>query len=104
MRCARGVQKGRRFGFTAIGLLLLIATGYFFLIPFLNSHMLPLDFRLLGMFSLIPLAMGFLGLVKRPTDRQTALKLVNTLIGALAVFFILTDIVMVIAAAGKVSA
>ena len=61
--------------------------------------MLPLDFRLLGMFSLLPLAMGFLGLVKRPTERQTALKLVNTQIGALAVFFILTDIVMVIAAA-----
>jgi len=93
------VQKGRRFGFTAIGSLLLIATGYFFLIPYLYSYMLPLDFRLLGMFSLLPLAMGFLGLVKRPTERQTALKLVNTQIGALAVFFILTDIVMVIAAA-----
>ena len=97
-------QKGRRFGFTAIGLLLLIVTGYFFLTPYLYSHMLPLDFRLLGIFSLLPLAMGFLGLFKRPTDRQTALKLVNTLIGALAVFFILTDIVMVIAAASKVSA
>jgi 1,4-dihydroxy-2-naphthoate octaprenyltransferase len=97
-------QKGRRFGFTAIRLLLLIATGYFFLIPYMYSRILYLDFRLLGMFSLVPLALGFLGLVKRPTDRQTALKLVNTLIGSLAVFFILTDIVMVIAAASKVSA
>lgn len=91
-------QKGRRFGFTAIGLLLLIATGYFFLTPYLYTHMLRLDFRLLGMFSLLPLVMGILGLLKRPTNRQTALKLVNTLIGALAVFFILTDIVMVVAA------
>jgi 1,4-dihydroxy-2-naphthoate octaprenyltransferase len=97
-------QKGRRFGFTAIGLLLLIATGYFFLIPYLSSHLLPLDFRLLGMFSLLPLAIGFLGLVKRPVNRPTALKLVNTQIGALVVFLILTDIVMVIAAASKVSA
>jgi len=97
-------QKGRRFGFTAIGLLLLIATGYFFLIPYLYSHLLPLDFRLLGMFSLLPLAMGFLGLVKCPVNRQTALKLVNTQIGALVVFFILMDIVMVIAAASKVLA
>lgn len=97
-------QKGRRFGFTAIGSLMLIATGYFFLVPDLYSYMLPLDFRLLGMFSLLPLAIGFVGLVKRPVNRQTALKLVNTQIGALAVFFILTDIVMVIAAASKVSA
>jgi 1,4-dihydroxy-2-naphthoate octaprenyltransferase len=96
-------QKGRRLGFTAIGSLLLIATGYFFLIPSLYSHILPLDFRLLGMFSLLPLAIGFWGLVRRPADRQTALKLVNTLIGALAVFFILMDIVMVVAAAGKVA-
>lgn len=98
------VQKGRKFGFTAIGSLLLIATGYFFLIPYLYSYTLPLDFRILGLFSLLPLAMGFLGWVKRPTGRQIALKLVNTLIGALAVFFILTDIVMVVAAASKVSA
>ncbi len=97
-------QKGRRFGFTAIGLLMLIATGYFFLIPYLYSHPLSLDFRLLGMFSLLPLAMGFLGLVKRPVNRQTALKLVYSQIGALVVFLILTDIVMVIAAASKVSA
>ena len=92
-------QKGRRFGFTAIGLFLLIATGYFFLTPYLYTHLFPLDFRLLGIFSLLPLVMGFLGLLKRPTNRQTALKLVNTLIGALAVFFILTDVVMVVAAA-----
>jgi len=97
-------QKGRRFGFIAIGSLLLIATGYFFLIPYLYPYIPPLDFHLLGLFSLLPLAMGLLGLVKRPTDRQTALKLVNTLIGALAVFFILTDIVMVVAATSKVSA
>lgn len=97
-------QKGRRFGFTAIGSLLLFATGYFFLIPYLYSYMLPLDFRLLGMFSLLPLAVGFLGLVKRPVNRQTALKLVNTQIGSLVVFLILTDIVMVIAAARKMSA
>ena len=92
-------QKGRPFGFTTIGLLLLIATGYFFLTPYLYTHLFPLDFRLLGIFSLLPLVMGFLGLLKRPTNRQTALKLVNTLIGALAVFFILTDVVMVVAAA-----
>jgi len=28
-------RKGRRFGFTAIGLLVLFAAGYFFLIPYL---------------------------------------------------------------------
>jgi 1,4-dihydroxy-2-naphthoate octaprenyltransferase len=91
-------QKGRRFGFTAIGSLLLIATGFFFLIPYIYPHMLPLDFRLLGILSLLPLGMGILGMVKRPADRKTAIKLVNKIIGALAVFLILTDIVMVIAA------
>ena len=91
-------QKGRRFGFTAIGLLLFIATGCLSLIPMIYQLPLPLNFRLLQIFSLLPLGAGILGVIKRPTDRSAAIRLMNTIIGALAVFFVLTDIVLIIAA------
>jgi len=91
-------RKGRGFGFTAIGLLLLVATGFFFFIPVFYAHPLPVDFRILGFLSLLPLGMGVIDWVKRPADRHTAVKYVNGTIGALALFFILTDVVMVLEA------
>ncbi len=91
-------RKGRGFGFTVIGLLLLVATGFFFCGSALSSHPLPLDFRFLGFLSLLPLGMGIVGIFTRPADRQTAIKLVNGTIVALAMFFLLTDVVLVLAA------
>lgn len=91
-------QKGRGFGFTAAGSLLLVATGLFFYLPYLQPHAFALDFRILGYFSLLPLGPGILGMLKRPLDRQTATRLVTWMIIALAVFFMLTDIYMVSAA------
>ena len=91
-------RKGRGFGFTAIGSLLLVATGFFFCVPMLYSHPLSLDFRFLGFLSLLPLGMGVFGMVKRPADRQTAIKFVNGTIVTLATFFLLTDVVLVLAA------
>lgn len=90
-------QKGRKFGFMAIGCLLLIATGSLLLVPFIFELPLPLNFRLLEFFSLLPLGAGILGMIKRPTERIDAIRLMNTIIAALAVFFVLTDIVLIIA-------
>ena len=91
-------RKGWGFAFTAIGTLLMVATGFFFCISALSSHPLPVDFRLLGFLSLLPLGMGVIGMVKRPADRHTAIQYANGTIGTLAMFFILTDVVLVYAA------
>jgi 1,4-dihydroxy-2-naphthoate octaprenyltransferase len=91
-------RKGRSFGFTAVGALLLAATGFFFYVPYIYSHAFPLDFRLLGFLSLLPLGTGMFGLVKRPADRLTATKLSNWIIITTAVFFILMDVVLVFVA------
>jgi len=88
-------RKGRGFGFITIGSLLLVATGFFFCVPVLYSHPLPVDFRFLGFLSLLPLGMGVVGMVKRPADRQTAIQFVNGTIGTLAIFFILMDAVLI---------
>jgi 1,4-dihydroxy-2-naphthoate octaprenyltransferase len=91
-------QKGRRFGFTAIGLLLFIATGCQILVPFIYQLPQHFNFRLLEFLSLLPLGAGILGMIKRPTDRKKAIGLMNMIIGAMAAFFVLTDIVLIIAA------
>lgn len=91
-------RRGRGFAFTAAGLLLLAATGYFFIVPYLSSQALPLNFNFLGFLSLLPLATGVLGMVKRPLERQAATRLANVNIIALAVFLILMGGTMVFAA------
>ena len=89
-------RKGRRFGFTAIGVLLLVATGFFFSETYLFSRRFPLDFSFLGFLSLLPLGAGIFGMVKNSADQQTAALLVNGIIVTLAVFFILMDIYLVL--------
>jgi 1,4-dihydroxy-2-naphthoate octaprenyltransferase len=91
------VRKGRAFSFTVIGSLLIGATVYFFYVPLFIPSTLPLNFRLLGYFSLFPLGTGVFGMVKRPVERQMATKLVNGIIASLAVFFFLTDVYLVFA-------
>lgn len=84
-------QQGRAFGFISIGLLVLAATGFFFCIPYLYSRAFPLDFRLLGFFSLLPLGTGILGMVRNPVDRKMAAKFATGMIVTLGMFFILTN-------------
>lgn len=91
-------RMGRGFGFTAAGLLLLAATGFFFCVPYLSSQALPLNFHFLGFLSLLPLGAGIFGMVKRPVERQAATRLANANIITLAVFLILMDGTMVFAA------
>ena len=64
---------GRPSGFMTIGWLLLAATGYFFLVPLIFplpvSACIP---RVLAILSLLPMAVGLLGMLKRPLDRKAA--------------------------------
>ena len=92
-------QRGRGFGFSAAGGLLLSATGFFFCIPWLLPANPALNFRLLGLFSLLPLGPGLLGMLKRPANRRTATWLATWMVISLAGFFLLADVYMVYAAA-----
>ena len=101
-------QRGRGFGFSVAGAMLLAATGFFFCIPWLLAPLAPqvqvlpaahaLDFRLLGLFSLLPLGPGILGMLKRPAGRRTATRLAAWMVISLGVFFLLADVYMVYAA------
>jgi 1,4-dihydroxy-2-naphthoate polyprenyltransferase len=95
-------RLGRGFGFTAAAFLMLAGTGFFFFAPYLIARPFPLDFRLLGFLSLLPLGISIFSMVKKPSDKQTATRLVNGMIIALAAFLIFTDAYMVLAAAHKI--
>lgn len=84
-------RRGRDFGFTVVGISLLLATLSFFCFSWLTSRTYPLDFRLLGLLSLLPLGAGVTGMVGRPVDRQPAIKIVNGIVISLAVFCALAD-------------
>jgi 1,4-dihydroxy-2-naphthoate octaprenyltransferase len=82
---------GRSFGFIAIGLLLLAATGYFFLLPRIYPRS-PMDFRVLGGMSLLPLLPGLWGLARRPERRQPATQAATMIVITLAIFLIGIDV------------
>lgn len=84
-------RLGRAFGFVAIGLLLLGATGYFFILPVLHPQTLPLDFRVLGFLSLLPLLPGLWGLVQHPEKRQPATQIATAIVITLAILLIAID-------------
>ena len=84
-------RKGRSFGFTVIAVSFLLATLFFFCFPWLTSQIYPLDFRFLGILSLLPLAAGSIGLLKRNADRQSANQVVNLIMITIAALCILAD-------------
>lgn len=88
-------RKGRGFGFVLIAVAFLLATLFFLFFPLLTSRIYPLDFRFLGILSLLPLAAGFIGMLKRPAEKQSATRFVNGIMGTFAVFIILVDSYMV---------
>ncbi|MFO7968385.1 MAG: prenyltransferase [Archaeoglobaceae archaeon] len=83
-------RKGRVFGFEAIGVLLFIASGYFFVLPAVYQSYL--NFHFLGFFSLPFLSMGVWGLIKRPDKREKAVEIVNGNLKTLILFLMLTNI------------
>ena len=86
---------GRAFGFRAAGILLLAAAGYFFLVSAIAVYPLPVNFRILGFFSLLPLCAAWIGIVRRPEGKQESTFIVNTIIGAMIAFFVLSDTYLV---------
>jgi len=89
-------RLGRRAGFTAIGLLTLVATGYFFFLPRFVPQQIPIDFRVAGGLSLLPLLPGLWGLVRQPEDKQPATRIATVLVIALALFAILMDVYLLL--------
>ena len=84
-------RKGRGFGFTVIAASFLLATLFFLCFPWLTSWIYPLDFRILGILSLMPLAAGCIGLLRRPVEKQQATQVVNGIMIAIAAFCFLVD-------------
>jgi 1,4-dihydroxy-2-naphthoate octaprenyltransferase len=89
---------GRAFGFRVVGTLLLAVAGYYFLIPTITTKPLPVNFRILGLFSLLPLCAAWVGIMKRPEGKQQSTFIVNIIIGAMIAFFVLTDTYLVLLA------
>src|SRR4030042_3225704 len=88
-------RKGRGFGFTVIAASFLLATLYFLCFPWLTSRIYPLDFRFLGILSLIPLGAGCIGLLRRPIEKRSATRVVNGIMITIAAFCFLGDWYMV---------
>lgn len=84
-------RRGRGFGFILVGNALLVASLFFFAFPFFTSRIYPVDFVLLGLISLLPLAAGLLAWFKRPAEREAAIRLVGLTMAALAVFCLSVD-------------
>jgi 1,4-dihydroxy-2-naphthoate octaprenyltransferase len=88
-------RKGRAFGFIVIAVSFLLATLFFLCFPWLTSRFYPLNFRYLGILSLIPLAAGCIGLLRRPVEKRSATRVVNGIMIAIAAFCFLVDGYMV---------
>jgi 1,4-dihydroxy-2-naphthoate octaprenyltransferase len=88
-------RKGRGFGFTVIGVSFLLATLFFICFPWFTSRIYPLDFRFLGILSLMPLGAGCMGILKRPIEKRSATWVVNGIMITFAAFCILADGYMV---------
>jgi 1,4-dihydroxy-2-naphthoate octaprenyltransferase len=84
-------RRGRGFGFTILGISLLAATAYFFCIRWLYPRTYPLDFRLLGFLSLLPLGAGIIGMLKRPVEKQPATRIITRIVVILVLFCTLVD-------------
>jgi 1,4-dihydroxy-2-naphthoate polyprenyltransferase len=94
------VRKGQRTGFAAICALLLLATGFYFLCARAWQASLPVDFRVLGLLSILPVAFGAHAVVRPPCDWQTATRLVTRIISAMTAFYVLMDAYLVFWAMG----
>ena len=88
-------QNGRGFGVTVIVASFLLATLFFLLFPLLTIRTYPLDFRFLGVLSLLPLGAGCIALLKRPSEKPSVTRVVKVIMITLAVFLILVDGYMV---------
>jgi 1,4-dihydroxy-2-naphthoate octaprenyltransferase len=88
-------RKGRGFGFTVIAASFLLATLFFLCFPWLTPRIYPIDFRILGILSLMPLTAGCIGLLRRPIEKRSATRAVNAIMITIAALCFLMDGYMV---------
>ncbi len=62
-------RKGRPLGFLVIGFVFFLNSLYFFLVYLFVRQVSDLDFRIIALFSFIPLSIGLLGIIKRKKER-----------------------------------
>jgi hypothetical protein len=68
---------------------LFLASLFFFVFPLISSRVYPVNFRFMGIASLIPLAAALRALWKRPAEKGPAIRLVSGIMAALIIFYIL---------------
>lgn len=90
------VLKGRTFGFKLIALLLCLATSCFLFFSTTKILQLKINFPLITLLSLIPLALGIFGLIKQPINREVATKLVSRNLLTFFIFLLLLDCYLII--------
>lgn len=90
------VLKSRRFGFVITAFSLSVATLYFLIISTTNLLTALIDFRLIALFSSVPLLVGFAGLIRRPEDRDSATRLAVWNVAAISLFLLIVDLYFVI--------
>lgn len=93
------VRMGRASGFMLIGWLLLTATGYFFITPLFFPLPVRVDPRVLGLLSLLPMAVGLVGMLRRPLERKAATGIATGIVIMLAAFSIFVDSYLIYLAA-----
>lgn len=85
------VRLGRPAAFTIMGILLLAATGYFFLSTKFVSTAGLFQSWVVGCLSLLPLCVGLVGMIRRPAKMQPATPIAIGLVIASTVFILLAD-------------
>lgn len=88
------VKKGRKFGFTLIGVSGLLATIYFLLISQTNLYP-SINFQIISIISLVPLVFAILAYFYRTDDKIAAMNLVNRVLSSLFAFGILVNLYFV---------
>jgi len=84
-------RKGRPMGFLIIGFVFSCVSLYFFLIYLFVRQISGIDFRIVTLFSLLPLGIGLRGMIKRK-EEQIAEQLALTNLISLLLLLIICDV------------
>jgi len=87
--------KGSDFGFIGAGVMAALVSLYFLVVYWQRATVFPLDFRIPALISLLPTSIGLYGLFRRPEERKAAIKIVNSMLTSIPLFFLILDIYLV---------